>query len=140
MQAFSQQPAALVPTQYVGFAFPFQKGATGFPASASNNDLIQQALVQLVLTGRGERVMRPDVGSGAYSFVFQSTGAALQALIQRDVRNVIAKYEPRVIVQEVRVTTNDATLSHPTMVAITIKYIVVITQQTQSVTITMNGP
>jgi len=125
---------------YVGFAFPFQKGPTGFPAQATDNDLIQQSLIQLVLTGRGERIMRPDVGSNAYGFVFENNEAPLQVLIQQEVRNVITKYEPRVILQAVSVVINDATGDTPSLITITINYIVVITQQTDQVNITIGGP
>jgi phage baseplate assembly protein W len=125
---------------YLGFAFPFQKGPTGFPAQASDNDLIQQSLVQLVMTGRGERIMRPDVGSNAYKFIFESTDLPLQNLIQTEVGNVIRKYEPRVILRGVEVTVNDATQQHPSLVTITINYIVVVTQVTDQVNITIAGP
>jgi phage baseplate assembly protein W len=125
---------------YLGFRFPFQKGPTGFPAQATDNDLIQQALVQLVMTGRGERVMLPDFGSNAYGFVFESTGATLAALLQTEIRNVITKYEPRVILQNVQVVFNDATALTPSLVTVTINYIVVLNQSAQSVTITMGGP
>ena len=130
----------VTPPLYIGFAFPFQKGSTGFPAQATDNNLIQQALVQLVMTGRGERVMRPDVGSGAYGFVFASTGAALATLLQQEIRNVITKYEPRVVLQNVRVVTNDATQMNPSTVVVTITYIVVLNQTQQQVQITMGGP
>jgi uncharacterized protein len=124
---------------YLGFQFPFQKGPTGFPAQAVDNALIQQSLVQLVMTGRGERVMRPLVGSNAYGFVFESTGATLVALLQTEIRNVITKYEPRVVLQNVQVAINDATGMKPSTVIVTINYIVVINQSAQQVTITMAG-
>ena len=131
--------AVPVPPLYIGFAFPFQKGPTGFPASSTDNDLIQQALVQLVMTGRGERIMRPDVGSNAYGFVFGNTGAPLQTIIQAEIRNVITKYEPRVILQGVNVVYNNATGQSPSTVTITIDYIVVINQTAQQVIITLGG-
>jgi len=128
------------PPLYIGFQFPFQKGPTGFPAQATDNDLIQQALVQLIMTGRGERIMRPEVGSNAFGFVFESTGATLATLLQTEIRNVITKYEPRVILQNVQVQVNAATSLSPSLVIVTIYYIVVINQSSQSVQITMGGP
>lgn len=125
---------------YVGIAFPFQVGPTGFPAPASDNDLIKQALIQLILTGRGERVMRPAYGSGAFSFVFESNEAPLTAYIAQEVRNVIGKFEPRVILQNVDVVKNDSSGLHPSLVVITINYVVIVTGQTQQVTITIGGP
>jgi phage baseplate assembly protein W len=131
---------AAAPPLYIGFAFPFQKGPTGFPAVSTDNDLVQQALIQLVLTGRGERIMRPDVGSNAYGFVFGNIGGPLQLLIQSEIRSVITKYEPRVILQAVNVVFNAATSLNPSTVVITIDYIVVINQTAQQVVITIGGP
>jgi len=84
--------------------------------------------------------MRPEVGSNAFGFVFESTGATLATLLQTEIRNVITKYEPRVILQNVQVQVNAATSLSPSLVIVTIYYIVVINQSSQSVQITMGGP
>jgi phage baseplate assembly protein W len=124
---------------YIGFNFPFSKGPTGFPASATDNDLIQQALIQLIMTGRGERIMRSDYGSNAYGFIFENTGAPTQMLIQTEIRNVIAKYEPRVLLQNVQVVVNNSTGLQPTLVTITINYIVLINSTNQQLNLTIGG-
>lgn len=124
---------------FLGIAFPFKQGKTSFPEAASDNDLIKQSLVQLILTGRGERLMRPDVGSGAYSFIFESNDLILQQAIQTEVSTVIRKYEPRVILQGVEVVRGDQ--SNPDtspLVTVTIKYIVITTQEAQTLEISFS--
>lgn len=46
--------------QYTGFAFPFQKNETGFPAVSTDDVLIKQSILQILLTGVGERCLVGD--------------------------------------------------------------------------------
>jgi phage baseplate assembly protein W len=127
---------------YVGYSFPFRKGPTSFPASATDNDLIKQSLIQLISTGRGERVMRPTVGSGAYAFVFESNDVPITTLIQTEVMTVISKWEPRVLLQSVDVQRGNPSdnVNGPATVTITINYIVIATNQAQQLAVTFGGP
>lgn len=86
----------------LGIAFPFQKGATEFPAKATDDDVIEQNIQRILLTRRGERVMRPGSGSDTMSFVFENVGPTLQARINREVRRALAEGEPRVVVRRVQ--------------------------------------
>lgn len=86
----------------VGIAFPFQKGATEFPAKVTDDDVIEQNIQRILLTRRGERVMRPGSGSDTLSFVFENAGPTLQARINREVRRALAEGEPRIRVQRVQ--------------------------------------
>jgi hypothetical protein len=116
---------------YKGMAFPFQKSSQAFPAPVTDNDLIKQSLVQIILTGRGERIMRPEFGSNAYAFVFENNNLVLQETIRAEVMSAIARFEPRAIVRSVDIDRSDSE------VTITITYIVVATRQEQSVAINM---
>ena len=92
-----------------GIAFPFQKGETEFPRKRVDDDVIEDNIRRILLTRRGERVMRPDSGSDTMSFVFESVGPILTAQISRECRRAIQQGEPRVQVQRVQVVTvNDA--------------------------------
>jgi len=88
----------------IGISFPFQKGVTSFPRSSTDNDVIAENIQHILTTRRGERVMRPDAGSGVWEFVFENTGAVLNARIDNDVRQALAEGEPRVDVIQVNVT------------------------------------
>jgi len=118
-------------TSYRGIALPFKKSATALPAPVVDEDLIKQSLVQIVLTGKGERIMRPEFGSNAYAFVFENNDLVLQETIRTEVMSAIAKFETRAIVRTVDVTRSE------TEVVVTINYVVIATRQEQTVAITM---
>lgn len=125
---------------YFGIAFPFSKSATSFPAQAVDDALIQQSLIQIIMTGRGERVMRPGFGSNAYTFVFENNNLILQETIKAEVSSAIAQNEPRVIVQNVLVEKTASSSNDPTdqdEVIITVQYVVIATRSVQTVTVVM---
>lgn len=88
---------------YRGIAFPVRASSTEFPASSSDADLVQASIAQLLMTQRGERVMRPDVGTVIYSLIFENEGELLAELIRDEVLNAIGRYEPRALILGVRV-------------------------------------
>lgn len=88
----------------VGISFPFQKGTTSLPKASTDNDVIAENIRRILLTRKGERVMRPQAGSSVWDFVFENTGAVLNARIDQDVRQAIAEGEPRAIVQQVDIS------------------------------------
>ncbi len=115
-----------------GIAFPFQKSATSFPAQAVNDDLIKQSLVQIVMTNRGERIMRPTFGTNTLAFLFDSTDV-LQGRVREQIGQSIADFEPRVRVVSIDVLIKD----NENLVEVTITYIVLATGQPDTVTIRM---
>jgi hypothetical protein len=121
-------------TIYKGIAFPFQISAQAFPASVTDSDLIKQSLVQIIMTARSERIMRPDFGSDAYSYIFESLNENLTALIRSTIASSVSKYEPRVLLQAIDVARED------TLVTVTVNYIVIATNQNQTLTLTFGSP
>lgn len=121
-------------SQYKGIAFPFQSGNLSFPAAVSDDELIRQSIIQILLTERGERIYRPDFGAGVMARVFNNNDAGLATLLQAEVYAAIGKWEPRAIVQQVDVTQEDTTIT------ITINYIVVSTKQPDSVSLQIPTP
>jgi phage baseplate assembly protein W len=89
------------PVIFRGIKFPFQRGPTSFPRQATDEELINDALIQLILTSVGERVMRPGAGSNALALVFENNDEILASLLRTEIYGVIAKYEPRVTVSDV---------------------------------------
>lgn len=117
---------------YKAISFPFRRGATEFPQSASDAALIKESLVQIVMTGAGERVMRPKFGTSVLAHLFENKNADLALLIRREIATAIAAYEPRVRVINIQVTSSDEG-----EVEVTISYIVVTTNENQTVTLTL---
>ena len=114
-----------------GINFPFTKGATALPEPATDSDLIRQSLEQIIMTGRNERVMRPDFGSGVLRFIFENNDDLLDELIRAEVTSAIGRFEPRVAIQDI-VIEKDA---EKALVTITIVYVLVTTRQQDTVEI-----
>lgn len=122
-----------MPTIY-GIAFPFAAGTQSFPNPAFDQDAIQASVIQIITTGKGERIMRPDFGCNAFSFVFENDSDDFQRMVEREIRSSLARWEPRIRVNAVVVQSGDA-ITEPGQVLITIYYTVIATQQTQSVSV-----
>lgn len=103
----------------VGYGFPFGPGPGGFPAPVSGEDLIRESIIQLVMTRRGERVMRPELGTGASDYVFENNNEALAASLKQEIKTAIARFEPRAVVTDVAIVQKDAE------VFVNVEYVVV---------------
>jgi phage baseplate assembly protein W len=92
--------------------FPYSIDGRGLTATTTYEDHVRDLIEQLLLTSPGERVNRPDFGSGLLQLVFAPAGPevaaalqfAMQAALQRWLGDVI---EPR----NLEVTSEDSTLS-----------------------------
>jgi len=62
--------------------FPFQFDARGRTAATDDNVHIRDMIEQLLFTNPGERVNRPDFGSGLLQLVFAPNSAELAATCQ----------------------------------------------------------
>lgn len=87
----------------IGIAFPFSKGTTSLPDTKTEADVVEDNIIRILLTRKGERPMRPDDGCGVWNFVFDNTGALLAARIDFEVRRSISQGEPRATILHVGV-------------------------------------
>jgi uncharacterized protein len=90
----------------VGWAFPPQMEADGTIAEAVYEEDIHQAIRIILGTNPGERVMRPDFGAGLNAFVFEPVNTTTMALVQTRVQEALITWEPRIDVEQVKVTTD----------------------------------
>lgn len=105
--------------------FPFHFNRRGRTASTDNDSHIREMIEQLIFTNPGERVNRPDFGSGITQLVFAPNSPELAATVQFTMQAALQRWLGDLIqVQELDVTSDDATLS------ITIQYVVRQTSQT----------
>jgi uncharacterized protein len=93
-----------------GWAFPVAEGEGGDVAMAVAEEDIRQAVRLILETSPGERVMRPDFGSGLRDFVFAPITTGNLALIRRRVEQALVAWEPRIDVERVEVAQDDPTL------------------------------
>jgi len=86
-----------------GWRFPVKPDADGRLGYAADEDKIQQAVLVILGTARGERVMRPDFGSRLREQVFAPITSTTKALVARAVTEALVRWEPRVDVLGVQV-------------------------------------
>src|SRR5215813_10568867 len=92
--------------------FPFHFDSRGRTATATDDDHIRQMLEQLLFTNPGERVNRPDFGSGLLRMVFSPTSPEVAAALQFTIRGAVERWLGDVIeIRDLEVTSRDSTLS-----------------------------
>jgi phage baseplate assembly protein W len=74
---------------------------TGGLATVDGDDAVRQAILLLLTTRPGERVMRPTYGSLLHRLVFAPNDATTAGLAIHYVRQALARWEPRVEVLDV---------------------------------------
>ena len=89
-----------------GLAFPLQVDPRGGIALASGERDIEQAIRLILETIPGERKMRPEFGCRIHELVFAPSNASTEGLVIHHVGEALKRWEPRVDVQEVDVTTD----------------------------------
>jgi phage baseplate assembly protein W len=94
----------------VGFAFPFAVSG-GASAVAAYEEDVRQAVRIILLTGRGERLMRPDFGAGLADFVFEPINPTTTHAIATRVEEALIDWEARIDVLAVSVTADPANVS-----------------------------
>ena len=87
-----------------GWAFPLRTDATGGIAMVSREREIEEAIRLILGTSPGERPMRPEFGCRIHDFVFGSADDPTANLIGAEVRRSLARWEPRINVEDVVVS------------------------------------
>ncbi len=91
--------------------FPFHFDDRGRTAITDDDDHIRDMIEQLLFTHPGERVNRPDFGSGLLQLVFAPNSPELAATLQFSMQAALLQWLGDLIeLQELEVTSEDATL------------------------------
>jgi phage baseplate assembly protein W len=91
-----------------GWAFPVGIDLRGKVALTTGTESVERSIKLILLTVRGARVMRPEFGSDIHELVFAENNATTAGLADYHVRRALARWEPRIDVDEVKVTWPDA--------------------------------
>lgn len=92
--------------------FPFRFDKTGGTASATDEKHIRDMIEELLFTSPGERVNRPDFGSGLMQLVFAPNSPELAAALQFTLQAALQRWLGDLIqVQTLQVTCQDSTLN-----------------------------
>ena len=111
----------------MNIAYPFRIDGRGRVAAADEEEHVRQMIEQLLFTAPGERVNRPDFGTGVMQLVFAPNSQELAAATEFTVQGALQQWlGDRVQVEAVQVESEDATLR------ITVQYILRRTQQRSS--------
>ena len=107
--------------------YPFHFDSRGRTAATGDDDHIRDMIEQLLLTSPGERVNRPDFGSGLLQMVFAPNSPELAAALQFTMQAALQRWLGDLIeVRALEVTSLDSTLS------VDLRYLVRRTNQEQT--------
>lgn len=84
-----------------GWAFPARITATGDVRLVGGSDEIDAALRLILMTAPGERLMRPDFGCAMWDEVYAPMTPATLGRVEHAVREAVARWEPRVVLEHV---------------------------------------
>lgn len=91
--------------------FPYHFDDRGWTAATGRDDHVRDMIEQLLFTAPGERVNRPEFGSGILQLVFAPNSPEVAAALQFSTQAALIQYLGDVIdVRDVRVRAEDATL------------------------------
>src|SRR6185436_6563663 len=102
----------------VGWGFPVSLDG-GRIAMDRYEESIRQAVWIILATARGERQMRPDFGCGIHDLVFATNSAETAGRAATDVREALIRWEPRIDLENVEVTSDPA---EPSRLLIQVEY------------------
>ncbi|HXI22233.1 MAG TPA: GPW/gp25 family protein [Pyrinomonadaceae bacterium] len=111
--------------------FPFLFDSRGQTAQAGYDAHVRDMIEQVIFTNPGERVNRPDFGSGLLQLIFAPNSSELAATVEFAVKAAVQRWLGDVLdLQQLEVNADGETLT------IEIDYVVRRTAQRQSATLT----
>lgn len=104
--------------------FPYDVDPHGRTAGTTDDEHVRDLIEQVLFTSPGERVNRPDFGSGLLSLVFAPASDALVAATEMTVQAALQEWLGDVVaVQRVDVTRQESTIE------VTVAYVIRATQR-----------
>ncbi len=91
-----------------GWKFPPQLDARGHIALVHEEQDVEEAIRMILLTNKGERMMRPEFGSELATLAFAPNDASTAGLARRYVYEALARWEPRIKLGEISAVPDDA--------------------------------
>ncbi|MXS82895.1 GPW/gp25 family protein [Nitrosomonas oligotropha] len=107
-----------------GWGFPPEFGHYGSMRTVSAEEDIHESLYVLLSTNPGERVMQPTYGCGLKSQVFEEINETAVTVMVDLIKRAILFFEPRVVVENIRVDSGNSEDILNGLIKIDITYIV----------------
>jgi uncharacterized protein len=93
-----------------GWAFPVSFSVGNYQLNTSANETNIHESINIILnTRKGERTLEANFGSGLQQFMFRKIDPNLKGEIIEAVKFSLLRYEPRIVVQDVKVASTDLT-------------------------------
>jgi phage baseplate assembly protein W len=103
-----------------GWKFPVGLKEGAFELVSEEED-IKEAILIILNTAPGERVMRPEFGCGIQNYLFSVINSSNLMMIESEVTRALTLYEPRIELENVKVEVSE---SEDGQLIITIDYTV----------------
>jgi phage baseplate assembly protein W len=103
----------------VGWKYPVQLKDPGEISMSRYEEDIREAIMIILGTAPGERVMRPEFGCGIHRYVFAPNNTRTASLVRFDVEEALNRWEPRIELETVTVQPDPA---EPATLRISIDY------------------
>ncbi|NLX37396.1 MAG: GPW/gp25 family protein [Chloroflexi bacterium] len=112
-----------------GWTFPPRLDERGQVAMVGGEVEIEQAVRIILGTSPGQRVMRPEFGCRLQELVFAPNNSRTAGLAERYVREALGRWEPRIRVTAVSVSTDN---QHEGQLSIGVEYLIKATHSSRS--------
>jgi phage baseplate assembly protein W len=111
----SRGPQIRPPLCWPLLPLPDENGRLGFPDLEAS---VRQRIEAVLRTSPGEQLMRPYFGAGLELAIHRPNNAGVRAELQRDIAAHIRAFEPRIVLDQVEVSTG----GDPSLLIVTIGY------------------
>lgn len=91
-----------------GWKFPISIDDNGNFALVSEDEDIKEAILIILNTSPGERLMRPEFGCGINNYVFSVINNSNLKLIEEEVEKALILYEPRILLEDIQVSVDES--------------------------------
>jgi len=91
--------------RFSGLPYPIVQDPRGLFHPQTGSIQIRASLLAILLTNQFERVMENDFGSGLDDLLFELSGVGIEQTARDRIIQQIARYEPRITIEELTVTT-----------------------------------
>lgn len=98
-------PLDLQPRKAIGVKLPFS-GRAVFNSTYQSKDAIKANLINFFLTGRGERFLNPNFGSGLRNFLFENINEGALRGAKENIKSLLEVYFPRIVVRDLTLQSN----------------------------------
>ena len=87
-----------------GWKFPVELNSQGRIDYSAEEQKVQESILIILGTARGERPMRPDFGSRLHELVFAPVNTSTKSLIATYATEALVQWEPRIEILNVNVS------------------------------------